>query len=111
MLTLPTCVVPGCTNLVPNPDYPCDDCRIAFGGMLREAHKPPPSAEVVDAQNTRYREVMAERALMVKLEARQKRKSAIDKGEQRKPGQVCWLCEERRSCLLVNGRWECDGCR
>ncbi|TKV35314.1 hypothetical protein CFA71_24555 [Mycobacteroides abscessus subsp. bolletii] len=29
----------------------------------------------------------------------------------RKAMQVCWMCEERRSCTHIGGRWECDQCR
>ena len=36
---------------------------------------------------------------------------AIRTGQQEKPGQTCWLCEERRKCALINGQWECRTCR
>ena len=30
---------------------------------------------------------------------------------ERRQGQICWLCEERRTCTLVPAGWECDTCR
>lgn len=32
-----------------------------------------------------------------------------DTAERR--NQRCWMCEERRTCIQVGGRWECRTCR
>lgn len=30
---------------------------------------------------------------------------------ERRRNQVCWMCEDRRTCTQVAGRWECDPCQ
>lgn len=34
-----------------------------------------------------------------------------ERGEEERPNQRCWLCEERRTCIRRPGGWECRDCR
>nr|WP_255495038.1 hypothetical protein [Cryobacterium sp.]QJS06102.1 hypothetical protein [Cryobacterium sp.] len=36
--------------------------------------------------------------------------AAAQQDSTRKRNQSCWLCDERRTCALVDGRWECADC-
>ncbi|MDF3284994.1 hypothetical protein [Gordonia sp. N1V] len=36
---------------------------------------------------------------------------AIAAGDRTTRGQLCWLCEQRRACTRIAGRWECADCR
>lgn len=111
-LTLPTCALPGCSNLVGSAGQPCDECLVACGDWLRPSGRPAPTQHELEQRDARYSQVMADRArLIAEQEAAATRQIAIDAGELRKPGQQCWLCEERRACTLVHRRWECDRCR
>lgn len=85
----PSCPVAGCTNRVAAQGDPCNECRRAFGPMLRENTDRPP---------------------MTAATQRHQRAAAIDAGQQTKPGQTCWLCEQRRTCTLTAGQWECATC-
>jgi hypothetical protein len=111
-MSLPVCVLPGCANIVADPSTPCTECLAAFGDWLRESDRPAPTQAEIAERDDRYREVMAERArLRAESEAAAERQIAIESGERRKPNQLCWLCEDRRACTYVAGRWECDTCR
>ena len=35
----------------------------------------------------------------------------VESVDVRKANQLCWLCEERRTCTHIAGRWDCDKCR
>lgn len=111
-LSLPTCVLPGCSTIVGDPTQPCDGCRVELGYWIRESDRPGPTQAEMDERDAQYRQVMSDRArLIAEREAAADRQIAIEAGELRRPGQTCWLCEERRSCTKVGGRWECDKCK
>ncbi|MFY2787430.1 hypothetical protein [Rhodococcus sp. MALMAid1271] len=37
--------------------------------------------------------------------------AAAQQVSTRKRNQICWLCEERRTCTSTAGRWECSNCQ
>jgi hypothetical protein len=97
---VPRCVLPGCQALVDEWGRPCAEClslTTALGPLLRPVDRPPMTAEAID-----------ERDAAVK--AAYERQRAIERGEEKKPGQLCWLCERRRSCTKTPQGWECDEC-
>lgn len=95
-LTLtPECVLPGCHEPAILAGDACQGCRDAFGPMLVERPDLPGlTAESIEARDGKVRAAYAQQRDETK----------------RKQNQVCWLCEERRTCALIDGRWECDGC-
>ncbi|QBP31179.1 hypothetical protein SEA_ARGIE_62 [Mycobacterium phage Argie] len=108
----PSCAMPGCRNIVADGGL-CTECQTAFGDWVRPSTFPPTPPEVLEAREARYREVMAERARMVTEGLVLRRPAPVEAPveDERKPGQTCWMCEERRTCTKVEGRWECDKCR
>lgn len=94
---LSECVLPGCHEAVVLVGEPCPSCREAFGSMLVERRdRPGLGAEDIDARDAGVRAAYASQA------------SQAVRGRMR--NQVCWLCEERRTCTQIAGRWECDEC-
>ena len=101
VLTLiPECVLPGCHEPVIAEGEPCAGCIEAFGPHLVPVARAPITATVIAerdaATSAAYVAMLTPEAAPVESE--------------RKQNQRCWLCEERRTCTLVAGRWECDGC-
>jgi len=43
--------------------------------------------------------------------AEQQRTLRIADGREPKRNQLCWLCEQRRTCTKQPGGWECEACR
>lgn len=96
-----TCILPGCTTPTATDGQPCDGCRTALGPMLRHQDDGAPitadqcakrDAETVDAYSTQ---------------------AQIAAGHTPPVGrrnQRCWLCDQRRTCTTVDGRWECRNC-
>jgi hypothetical protein len=136
------CPLPGCRNPVDDPRWPCGQCEKDLAGYIRPSGAERP-AEVVVAElaerDQAVAAVYAERREMTPLPepeapapglapaqpagAGDERMAAIqraarqDLGEERKPGQLCWVCEERRLCrkdpeFLGTGdeRWICKEC-
>ena len=84
-----------CGGVVVGDDTVCDTCRTAWGPLLRlrpamalESEADAAADEVSSHDGTNAAAVQA-----IKL------------------GQLCWLCEQRRRCCLIAGRWECTSCR
>ncbi len=98
------CVLPGCTNLVDSLGAPCRECRRAFGTFLRHTDGPARRRDVVAAE-------LADRdaAVAAIYAARRISLDPVDGDERR--NQTCWLCDERRTCVRVENRWECRSCR
>ncbi len=99
----PACPVPGCPNLVSDPRQVCGECLATFGPYLRPADAEAPPAEQYAAQIAARDEhvaaVLAERA-------------ANTAGEWKR-NQVCWCCEERRTCRQdrdTRNGWICRPC-
>ncbi|MCF3940704.1 hypothetical protein [Gordonia tangerina] len=92
----PRCALPGCANPTDAQGHPCSQCLRDFGGLLR--HNPAGQALSATAEAARDR-------------LAGQRDTDIDAGIQGKPGQICWLCDQRRTCTRVADRWECRTCR
>lgn len=101
-----TCPLPGCDHDVATQGHPCDTCIAAFGDLLH--HTPggtPPTAADRAARDTatlaayRGHAAIADRA----------GQDDDEEGETRS-NQLCWMCDTRRRCTRVEGRWECRDC-
>ena len=75
----------------------CDTCRTEWGQLLRPVNTTPNPA-VASCEET---------VAVQQVERRQQQAS----GEVPKPGQICWLCEQRRHCVRTAQGWECAECR
>lgn len=96
----PSCCLPGCGHAVDTIGQPCTCCRAAFGPMLRQATTPP----------------ALEAAQPASLQARPPgrtaaRAPAAAGAKERKPNQLCWMCEQRRICTREEHGWECVECQ
>jgi hypothetical protein len=99
------CPLPACTNLVDDPRVPCDECLRTCGDYLRRVD--PPAMTLDDA-----RRELADQHVAQQL-ARTERAAAQNRGDEWKPGQHCWVCEQRRTCRLdpdQRGQWICKEC-
>ena len=118
----PRCALPGCPNPTTAQGHPCPDCQQHMGGYLR--HHPGGTPLTADTQAQRDNDIRAaytaQRTLATDPEATEpkaraitaaERHLAITAGDRTKPGQLCWLCEQRRACTRIAGRWECADCR
>jgi hypothetical protein len=94
----PECAVPGCRNPVEAIGHPCADCLEAFGPRLR------PGRPLTEEQIT-------ERDTGIKAAYAAMRALRIADGMEAKRNQMCWLCEQRRTCTKQERGWECDACR
>jgi hypothetical protein len=97
------CPLPGCANETPD-GAPCDECRGAFGSALRPATQPtrrPMTDAELDARDQAMRDAYATR----------RRKLHHPVEQERRANQLCWMCDQRRTCTLVLGRWECTDCQ
>lgn len=110
MVSQPTCVLPGCGVLVEEQGAACADCLQACGPYLVVGDGPPMSA---DEQRARDSEVVAAYRLHATPDHAPAAAAAARRAAApaRKANQRCWLCEERHTCVLIDGRWECDPCR
>lgn len=118
-----TCILPGCRQPVAEELDVCQTCRTVFGDYLHETDRTPSYTTAdLDRRDTELREMYRllsrhtfdpdtadteqyRRATKLTTTALQKR------GEEERPGQRCWLCEERRMCIRRPGGWECRDCR
>jgi len=116
----PTCPLPGCNNVTDDPRQPCHGCLAAFGPMLRQSDAPAPEPEayttVIAERDAGVRAVMAGRRDMVPLPgppAAAQPAPAPSPEPERKRNQVCWVCEQRRTCRIDPGSpngWICREC-
>lgn len=110
-----SCVLPGCSTPVADPTQPCDECLTACGPWLRPTTDKTLTAEIVADRDRGVHVAYAEQ-LRTQMASKAQRAAdtavAIASGEpERKPMQRCWLCEERRTCTRIDGRWECATCQ
>lgn len=103
------CPVPKCSNPVDDGE-PCGECAglIAAGFIVRAEPPEPPPATLDDIR----RELAAQQRVEAEL-ARTERAAAQNRGDEWKPGQHCWVCEQRRTCRLdpdQRGQWICKEC-
>lgn len=103
----PQCPLPGCRNLTHRQGHPCSDCVRSFGAYLTHT----PAGDPLTATQQADRDTATLAAYTVQHALAVDRTLAIEAGNQAKPGQTCWLCEQRRTCRRVGGRWECAGCQ
>lgn len=108
------CIIPGCTQPVTDELTPCQTCRTIFGPMLQEADRPPSytAADLAErdagtAAAYRMMRALPTAAQRNDLDTERERRTAEhekaaaqERGEAEKASQTCWLCEERRTCLL-----------
>ena len=130
------CPLPGCTNLVDDPRWPCGDCEAALAGYIRPAAQPVTAEEataMLAERDEAVAAIYAERRTMVPLpelaevapgvetpgrqdvqtSLRQPRAAAHDASPEYKRNQLCWVCEERHTCRPDTdrpGRWICRTC-
>lgn len=101
------CALPGCAVPVATPGDVCQSCRAAFGDMLNVrtdglARDPEQVRADLAARDASTREQYRAQAATV---------AAAQQVSTRKRNQICWLCEERRTCTSTAGRWECADCK
>lgn len=109
-LSLPTCALPGCRALVPEPGDVCARCRAAFGDYLAPVERAPEvtSEDVAARYATRDDAVRAVRAAYAARSALAPVPSAEPKTRH---NQRCWICEERHTCTRTPQGWECPTCQ
>lgn len=104
LVLFPACPLPGCDNLTDDGE-PCGECAALIAeGFIR----PPEQPMTLDDA----RRVLAGQAAAQQL-ATAERTAAQDRGELYKPGQRCWVCEQRRACRPdpdQRGEWICREC-
>jgi hypothetical protein len=102
------CPVPICSNPVDDGEL-CAECLALIGdGLIRRVEAPgQPAAEAPVTLDD------ARRQLAGQLAVESRRAAAQESGDAWKPGQRCWVCEQRRSCRLdpgQRGEWICREC-
>ncbi|MCJ0894396.1 MULTISPECIES: hypothetical protein [unclassified Rhodococcus (in: high G+C Gram-positive bacteria)] len=101
------CALPGCATPVAVPGDVCQSCLVAFGDMLNvrtdgPAHDPERVRAELAARDASTRDQYRAQAATV---------AAAQQVSTRKRNQICWLCDERRTCTATDGRWECADCQ
>lgn len=94
-----TCVIPACNNPTVEVGRPCGQCigdfsAAGFGPMLARIAAPGLTAEQI-----------AERDQAMAATQRRMREP------ERRANQLCWICDERRTCTREHAGWECADCR
>ena len=80
-----------CGNVVIPGETVCEQCRTDWGALLRPI-TPAPAARESEPHSLARSELRLP-------------------DPDRKASQICWMCEHRRTCNRIEGRWECDTCR
>ncbi|MBD8056433.1 hypothetical protein ICV35_22535 [Rhodococcus ruber] len=120
-----TCIVPGCKQPVAEELDVCQTCRTVFGDYLRETDRPPrytrADLDRADAEVLEMYRLLARRHVepeQIDTDSELYRRAATlattslqHAGELERANQRCWICDERRTCLLRPGGWECRTCR
>jgi hypothetical protein len=79
--------------------------------MLHQATDAPPVTEDVLAERDQATASAYLDQLRAEIDAKTAKAHAkAAAGPERKPMQVCWMCEERRTCTATPQGWECDRC-
>ncbi|WP_299577536.1 hypothetical protein [uncultured Williamsia sp.] len=103
------CPLPGCSRFTDVQGQPCDDCRKAFGEMI--AHTPGGAPLTAADQAARDAETLAAYSGHTAIIAAAVDQTGDDADEGvTRSNQLCWLCDQRRRCTRVDGRWECRDC-
>lgn len=102
-----SCALPGCVVPVSEAGEVCSSCRSAFGDMLR-IHVGVPNLggpEQVAAE-LRDHDVRVLAQYRTRTQA-----PTADEDDVEIRNQICWLCEERRTCTRERDGFECRCCR
>jgi hypothetical protein len=101
------CALPGCAVPVAVPGDVCQSCRVAFGDMLTVR------TDVPDLNPERVRADLTARDASIREQYRAQAATvaAAQQVSPSKRNQICWLCDERRTCTSTDGRWECADCQ
>lgn len=135
-LSLPICCLPGCTAIVTEWGEVCDTCQNDCGDYLVRVERRPDVSPDQIAHEIAQRDHgtmqayadqaaiasgetaidtavqwLAKRQIEKALELSSETTKVLENVVVRKPNQLCWICEERRTCTHVGGRWECDTCQ
>ncbi len=101
------CALPGCGAPVVTPGDVCQSCRVAFGAMLTVRTDGPD----LDPEQVRADLAARDASTREQYRAQAATVAAAQEVSPRKRNQICWLCEERRTCTSTGGRWECTDCQ
>ncbi|OHT95543.1 hypothetical protein BKG71_22885 [Mycobacteroides chelonae] len=129
-MTLPTCCLPGCVQVVAEWGQACQTCisgcghflqRVSSGaaaapgqlaGVFAERDRATGAAYAAQAESDIALGKLAGKYIDGDGQATTPWAAQVASSQVvRKAMQVCWMCEERRSCTHIAGRWECDQCR
>jgi hypothetical protein len=94
------CAIPTCETPVIESGEVCTGCLDAFGHMLQARSAAPCVSPQLDPAHSAG----------ISEQNRTSRTSSASTDELKRAQRWCWLCEERRTCTKVRGRWECRGC-
>ena len=97
-----------CGGVVIPGDTMCDTCRTEWGTLIQPTSTDQPSEPQTADTATEYVTTPVDHG---PAETRCERRARQESGEQARPNQTCWLCEQRRHCWRIAGRWECATCR
>ncbi|MEV0773570.1 hypothetical protein [Nocardia salmonicida] len=96
-----------CAGWVLDDGQVCRTCLAEFGDYLQRLPDPGPAVDDAPAQATdRPADTHGDRAAPSPAEQAEDTTQEPERRNQR-----CWLCEDRRTCVEVAGRWECRRCR
>ena len=101
------CALPGCGAPVVTPGDVCQSCRVAFEDMLNVRTDGPD----LDPEQVRADLAARDASTRDQYRAQAATVAAAQQVSTRKRNQICWLCEERRTCTSTAGRWECADCQ
>ena len=104
----PTCVLPGCHQVVAETGAVCAECVAVFGECLVFGDGPAMTEEHIEARD---RDTAAVYRAMLEIAANPNPEPRPEPEPERKRNQTCWLCEERRTCTREPMGWECATCK
>nr|WP_271209133.1 hypothetical protein [Rhodococcus wratislaviensis]GLK33591.1 hypothetical protein GCM10017611_04330 [Rhodococcus wratislaviensis] len=91
------CAVHACDFPVVEDEEVCTGCQDAFEDMLRPRPAAPCVSPPFDPTHSAGN-------------SEPNKTSRTSSADEFTRAQRCWLCEQRRTCTKVRGRWECRGC-
>ncbi|WP_051048263.1 hypothetical protein [Rhodococcus sp. AW25M09] len=80
---------------------------MAFGAMLTVRTDGPD----LDPEQVRADLAARDASTREQYRAQAATVAAAQEVSPRKRNQICWLCDERRTCTSTGGRWECTDCQ
>lgn len=102
-MSAPVCLVQGCATPVETTGVVCTLCQDLFEGYMvynPNGHRPT-EAELAAAdaglRRAHEQQIAVERA-------------SAHTNPVRRANQICWMCEQRRTCTQQQQGWECDTC-